>query len=539
MTSPTAPPTLVTLPTEIFESILPLLSQSDLTQCVRVSREWNIAMVPYLWRTLAIGSQSQLKRFLTNEAQQALIKNAAFVHELHTVHRMLYDQFLPSFEALSSDPGVVRLDIYAIDLFANLRSLELHPLKHRRKDFDQDILALVRQNPALKRFMFNVEMNPKTLLGLITEHMPNLQDLDLFVTWRGDVKVLLENLPECIRTVRLREVYYVVSGKAGKAPGVEPGANSTTVVRHHALESLYIGGDLARQEEEVLVPFLESCSRNLKSFGGMGLTLFLRNARIARALSSLSIVWKELNQHFLPSNKSDANIAKVISFSSNWTKIDLHLRLVGPLASAAIVDNCEHLETLDIMDSGTCALSGFHLQAVLSKATRLKSLRAHWVLSANKITAADILSSEWATTSLEHVDLKIDVPRADEALPGSAAIQSYRSIQRQVLRRFGQQKNLQKLVIGGMAITPATGQFGHQLNCLEMTLENGLDELVNLKDLELLDIHHMDHRVGVPELEWMAENLPKLRNLIGMMDSLRPAPPEVREWIRTHQPAWR
>ncbi|KAF9353541.1 hypothetical protein BGX26_008688 [Mortierella sp. AD094] len=539
MSSPTAPPTLVTLPTEVLESILPLLSQHDLTQCVRVSREWNIALVPYLWRTLAIRSRSQLRSFVTNETQRALFKNAAFVRELHIVYNKLYNQFLPSRETLSSDPGVVRLDVYAIGLFNNLRSLELHPLKHPRNELDQDILALIRQNPALSRLKIDVEMDPKALMSLITEHMPNLQDLDLSVSWRGDVKVLLENLPECIRTVRLRDVFYVAPGNAGKAFRVESGASSTTIERHHTLESLYIGGNLAGQEEDVLVPFLESCSRNLKSFGGMGSACFFRNARIARALSNLGIVWKELNRRSLSPNESDANIAKFISLSSNWTSIDLYTRLVGPLTAAAIVDNCERLEALDIMDSGARGLSGSHLQAVLSKATRLRSLQAHWVLDADKITALDILSSEWVTTSLEHMDLKIDVPRADEALSDSAAIQSSRSIQRQVLRRLGQQKNFRKLVIGGMATTPATGRFGHQRNCLEMTLESGLDELVDLKDLELLDIHHMDHRVGVPELEWMTENLPKLRQLIGMLDTLRPPLPGVREWLRTHQPAWR
>ncbi|KAG0209951.1 hypothetical protein BGX28_009822 [Mortierella sp. GBA30] len=538
MDSPTAPPTLLTLPTEVLESILALLSQHDLTRCVRVSREWNKAFVPYFWRTLAIRSRSQLKRFVINETQQALSKSAAFVRELHIGHKKLYDRFLPRRQTLYSDPGVIQLDVYATGFFTNLRSLELHPLTHSKKELDQNIFALVRQNPALRRFKVDVAMDPKTLILIITKYMPNLQDLDLSASWGGDVKVLLENLPECIRTVRLRNVCSVATGNASKASGVELRICPTTIKRHHALESLYIGGNLAGQEEEILVPFLESCSRTLKSFGGLGLTFFFRNARIARALTNLGIVWKELHRHSLPSGESDASMAEAISLNSNWTSIDLDAGIVGPLTAAAIVDNCEYLEALDIMGSGAYGLSGSHLQIVLSKATRLKSLQAHWVLNTDQIAARDILSSEWATTSLEHMDLKIDVPRADEALSDSAAIQSSRSIQRQVLRRLGKQKNLRYLVIGGMATSPATGIFGHQRTCLEMTLESGLDELVDLKDLELLDIHHMDHRVGVPELEWMTENLPKLQQLIGMLDSLIPPLPEVREWLTTHQPTW-
>ena len=301
--------------------------------------------------------------------------------------------------------------------------------------------------------------------------------------------------------------------------------------QHHALETFFIGSNLAGQDEDVLIPFLESCSRNLKSFGGKSLVRFFHNERIARALSDLGIFYTEPSRHSSPpyDPEPDADVALAISLIPNRTSISLNLRVVGPLAAAAIVDNCEHLEVLDIMGAGSQGLLGSHLQAVLSKSTSLRTLRAHWLLAADKISAIDILSSEWATTSLEDVDIKIDVPRVDDDTlsSNSEAIQSSRDTHRQVLRRFGQQTNLRMLVIGGMAFTPATAIFGHQCNCLEMTVESGLDELVDLKDLELLDIHHMDHRAGVPELDWMDQNLPNLRQLIGIWESLTPPSPEV------------
>ncbi|KAF9146276.1 hypothetical protein BGX30_002532 [Mortierella sp. GBA39] len=540
MTSPTTHPlTLLTLPTEVLESVLPFLSQHDLAQCVRVSQAWNRAFVSHLWRILDFRSRHRLKRFLTSETQQALVKNAKFVRELSIIHKKLYHQLLPSRQTLIEEPGVSRTDVFAIGPFANLRALELHHLRHPGDDHDQSIYALVRQNPSLTRLKVDVTMDPTALMILITKHVPNLRDLDLSVTWRGDVKVLLENLPECIRTVRLREVHHTAPGNANKEFRVESGVGSTTMRHHHSLESFSIGGDLAGQDEYVLLSFLESCSQNLKSISGKWSARLFHNARIANALSDLGIFYTELNRHSLPPNESDANIARGISLSPNCTSIDLHLRQVGPLTAAAIADNCERLEVLDIMDHGTSGLLGSHLQAVLSKAARLRTLQAHWLLGTNKISAIDILSSGWATTSLEHVDFKIDVPRVnDDTLSNNTeAIQSSRDTQRQVLRRFGQQTNLQKLMIGGMAYTGSV--FGHQRHCLEMTLESGLDELVDLKDLELLDIHHMDHRVGIPELEWMDQNLPNLRHLIGMMNSLTPPSPEVRQWLQTHRPEWR
>ncbi|KAG0065254.1 hypothetical protein BGZ92_005597 [Podila epicladia] len=534
------PVTLMSLPTEVFENILPHLSQPDLTKCVRVSQSWNKALVPYLWRILAIRSRHHLKRFVTNEAQQALRRNAIFVRELHLVHKELYHQVLPSRDILISDPGVMLLEVYTISPFTNLRALELEPIRFRRPNtgFDLEIVALARQNPHLRRLVVNVKMDPKTLISLVTKHIPHLEDLDLVVRWHGDVKALLVWLPECIQTVRLRNVVHDAPDNAQGNTSDVSDAPSTLTRHHHALESFHISGNLAGQLEEVLAPFLESCSPKLKSIGGMGSNFFFGNARIAKILSTLGIVCKELNEAFLPGNVSDAELAEMISSHSEWTSIDLRTGQVGPLAAAAIVECCEHMEALNIMHSGTRGLSGSHLQAVLRKATRLRSLQAHWLLDANKITSMNILSSQWATTSLVHMDLKIFVPRADEALPdASAAIQASRSVQRQVLRRLGQQTKLRKLVIGGMTTTLATGEFGHQRDCLEMTLESGLDELVNLKDLETLDIHHMDHRAGVPELEWMVANLPKLQVLIGMPDTLMPPSDEVREWLRTQRPS--
>jgi len=51
-------------------------------------------------------------------------------------------------------------------------------------------------------------MNSQALLQLVTEHMPNLEDFDMDMPWQGDVQELLDNLPESIRTVRLRDVLY-------------------------------------------------------------------------------------------------------------------------------------------------------------------------------------------------------------------------------------------------------------------------------------------------------------------------------------------
>ncbi|KAF9924581.1 hypothetical protein FBU30_005499 [Linnemannia zychae] len=53
-------------------------------------------------------------------------------------------------------------------------------------------------------------------------------------------------------------------------------------------------------------------------------------------------------------------------------------------------------------------------------------------------------------------------------------------------------------------------------NSLELTLETGLDQLAHLKDLEVFGFEGINHRIGKPELEWMAKHWPKLKILRGL-----------------------
>jgi len=183
------------------------------------------------------------------------------------------------------------------------------------------------------------------------------------------------------------------------------------------------------------------------------------------------------------------------------------------------------------------------MQNILSRAKNLKSFQVRWLLGAQKISAADILASQWATTALEHIDFKIDVPRVfdgditdedDQAV----TLQTSRNIQRQLLRRLGQQIHLKNLMLGGMITDANMGLRMHQRNCVEFTLETGLDELKDLKKFEVISIHYMDHRVGVPELEWMVENWPQISTVIGILNRFHPPSNEVKKWIANRQPSW-
>ncbi|KAK3838985.1 MAG: hypothetical protein J3R72DRAFT_179243 [Linnemannia gamsii] len=166
-------------------------------------------------------------------------------------------------------------------------------------------LGLFDKNPGQRRLKIGIKMEPKALFSLVTEHVQDLQDLDIEAPWRGDVKALIDNLPECLRTVRLKDGTHQAPWE-GITPIIDSSASSATMRRplqHHALESLHIDGNLEGHKEQILVPFLEGCSQNLKSIIGPKLaflSLSSQNARISHVLSNMCVIWTHLHRDCLP-----------------------------------------------------------------------------------------------------------------------------------------------------------------------------------------------------------------------------------------------
>ncbi|GJJ68452.1 hypothetical protein EMPS_00798 [Entomortierella parvispora] len=83
---------------------------------------------------------------------------------------------------------------------------------------------------------------------------------------------------------------------------------------------------------------------------------------------------------------------------------------------------------------------------------------------------------------------------------------------------------------------------GYQYSCLSLSLDAGLEHLAGLKDLEVLGIERMSHRVRLREVQWMVANWPKLRRIEGlahMGDARCKVPGETEEavqWLQEHCP---
>ncbi|KFH69359.1 hypothetical protein MVEG_04172 [Podila verticillata NRRL 6337] len=71
-----------------------------------------------------------------------------------------------------------------------------------------------------------------------------------------------------------------------------------------------------------------------------------------------------------------------------------------------------------------------------------------------------------------------------------------------------------------------------------MTLESGLGQLSDLKNLETLNVCGTDHRIGVRELEWMRAHWPNIEEIQGLFQKVQAPTPENEAWILNYEPEW-
>lgn len=83
---------------------------------------------------------------------------------------------------------------------------------------------------------------------------------------------------------------------------------------------------------------------------------------------------------------------------------------------------------------------------------------------------------------------------------------------------------------------------GLQYSCLSLSLDAVLGHLAGLKNLEVLGVEHMSHRIRLSEVQWMVKHWPKLRRIDGLAmnrDEQCTVPPKTEEaaqWLRDHYP---
>ncbi|KAF9085401.1 hypothetical protein BGX29_001962 [Mortierella sp. GBA35] len=204
----------------------------------------------------------------------------------------------------------------------------------------------------------------------------------------------------------------------------------------------------------------------------------------------------------------------------------------GPLSSAALLRNAATLGTLTIQQLFASAPNLKRFDAIAEDRSRECDCQ---------LEVQDIVNgSDWVCTSLESLKIQIvGIPRPDiqKHMSGrpfgehqinlhKGTMEASRDIQRQVYSQLGRLTKLKQLVLGHDDVERENGcheresnsegeyydrcgaiESGHQYECLEMTLQSGMDLLKGLKDLR--KIEHDAMSLGISTIEdhvWKREH---------------------------------
>lgn len=314
--------------------------------------------------------------------------------------------------------------------------------------------------------------------------------------------------------------------------------------------------------DQAWIPALESCSllRNLEIVASCKDSPRSLTTALKTGLPNLDNIY--INDR--AGRTSDEDKAAMLSAGrKGWRSINL--QHAGHLTVEAVSRHCTTLETLSLRKA--TGLTSAHMVQILSSSPKLKSFTTlveddytgSWTneeethISAGDFIDADSLSDSlkpWACEStLKMLRAKISgIPRPDitqtlsghpleegmvlqEIYPGQS-----QDIQGRVYERLARFTRMERLELGNedrgvyssyqslertfdRAEQAADG--GHQYNCLDMSLQNGLWRLGGLKELQELGVKRMSTLIGPEEEQWMKEHWPKIKNITKLRTYLR------------------
>lgn len=549
--------------TELDEAVCQWLSRYDLVQCAQVSKQWHSVVIPRLWHDISWISSAKTKKTVKAICSMVIEDYFAELHcqelqknddsmEGHSKAQPLtrstllkYGHWIRKLPATITLESGLRLPIVAgQDKAPTSHELLLHLFKRCSPKVQVNylsiglgVLDLDSDNPENAVFDFCLprlrhifigdfynSMTPSDtpkltdLLDLLDRNTTASESLDIDVdlsragiismkegqtgdgpkSW-ASLKVL--SLRKCTGST---DTNAFLSWLLKKCAGIkELRINECT-----GIEQALVEGMLAHLPNLDNIAFGENCP-DMYSY-------YMQDDLMALLLSGSSKGWRRVK--FWPSTK------------------------IGGATMDALSKHASTLEILDVEDSES--VTSDQLIQLLSSCTRLHTLSSLRSLSLGnvhaKIDAKVFAKTDPDTGSLKpwqcEQSLKVleasitGVPRPDltgrdvvaEAYPGQA-----RELHGQVYDRLARLTNLETLCLG-------LRRTHSQYDCLEISLESGLDKLSGLKRLKELDVTGTRTRIGLKEVQWMTEHWPRLTAIYGLCEEDKDE--EVVRWLRENRP---
>ncbi|KAG0018242.1 hypothetical protein BGZ81_010328 [Podila clonocystis] len=425
------------------------------------------------------------------------------------------------------------------------------------------------------------------LVCLTAEHLPQLQKLKIKWVVDGDGlcnMVLKQFLEGCSETIQELMIHFATLTRFGIGPHrfSSPQLDIQSPPKPHPELKTVVIDDMRKDGNRInndyaLADFLRGCNgKRLQNLILPGTIHF--TPKTMALLHEIGFIETFLvtKLHRLQ-DISDAELAQVIDLNPHWKHVDLEAtNNFGPVSERIIIQHCERFTHL-MINNCQPRFSSSGILTVLRQASRLEQLCATtdrawgYIPHDPVLDAKDIVSCTvpWqCAQTLQILELEIaHVPRPDivvghyhqslEAHPDHmGTMEESRATQRRIYRRLGQLTQLQELCLGWTLLLPhwtyrdfnGNGEVGQgprqvidrsfQLACLEMNLASGLEELAEMKELTVLDVSRMAHRIDISSLEWMQCQWPKLKHIYGLYHPGFEGQPGVQAWVELHQPQW-
>ncbi|KAG0279483.1 hypothetical protein BGZ96_001949 [Linnemannia gamsii] len=568
---------------ELTQLIADNLSQHDLFFCCLVSRSFSATFTPHLWHSITINRNDAIPKFQSPEGRAGLLRNGHLIRVLRIYDPIALESFV---EFGTTCANLVSLDVnHRVHHYTRevIRTTEMLS-RGRRKG-----LIGAGQKQISRPPIFSV-VTSSTGSGLFGAPAPSPFGLPRAPLPTGSV--------------------FSGASASSKAGFVAPSAR----VRSHAeLQrdgETYLISVLERnpQLEFLVVPsHCLNCEAIVRIAGETLLSLkeFYSDADLWQGLFTINFGLADRNLTCLRMDQGPSSQVAQILTLAPFLK---HLMLGGFYASNDnIVKEAllRHAPSLEHLEIATRDISSNILQALFCSAPFLRTLttmaedlgyRPHPEV---ELDALQIIDGPWTCTQLEVFECKIlNVPRPDivdtplghnlnlvlppgppfgpvtaedqTPLTGAMLVAQQEShvVQRGVLRQLGRLNHLRVLSLGRGGRDWDHGDYSRleirgirilavdayvDRNCLELSLESGLDELRGLQALEELNVYQLAHRIGLAEVQWMAEHWPSLKSIVGLRYSesdievahgeelrtvgiLEDSEPEHFRWMRENKP---
>ncbi|KAK3834132.1 MAG: hypothetical protein J3R72DRAFT_514490 [Linnemannia gamsii] len=489
------PTTFSSLPLEVVDLIGPHLNHHNLTQCVLVNHLWHALFTPALWRTLrnTNDGSEHYHCFYTNEFWQAFYRNFHHIREFETTD--------PKFTIFTDEVKDFDNQIILKTLLSNnnttLRTLSINEECFHSKtgeDVFHDIIAPSLWTPLEKlelsfddvtdEPLYDDDEYEDMLLDVFDEYMEGGKELEsLFCETLKEV--VIHGGDTEIDPMRLLFLYQCNKIETIRLDQIDPWAMTSI-----------------SQALQRFCPNLE--------FGQHALLAF--NKRAIKTIEVLCVDgWGTLDQE---------QFLQILCSTSRLRRLeDASGERIPPSATVFAVDAYEAFVKQQ-KEQGEQEEQHMRVDGRSSSSWALGSSMEFLQLKITGVLRPDIICG-WDGESL-------DVQATETAFA-----RRY-DVQRWIYSQLGRMTGLRELVLG-------IGDFNYE--SLEFSLESGLEVLGGLKELRVLDVRMMAHRIGIKELEWMRVNWPRLKEIKGLYASrgctgndegIKVWENAVNEWMEAH-----